>query len=335
MFYKVCRFVSLLILSVLVLTACSSTSKSNKNDDVQGVYTGKELEEYNIYINFSNNLKGEFLKTKESYFANYSNADLNYVTPDTTKEIFIPNVDQTHQSINDLKEMLQKKATLPLKKTAQSLIPEVRGEIEILEEMADYYETKEYTKDDFRKAKKLHDSLLKTTKKTNLDIASFNKEVDKLMEEQHLAKMEELKNNGDTVTYSLIQFIEDAEAVNVELQNQHMQAVNILKLDTCAYSLKYDKLVNTYIELETATKDKEKVAKSGFSEADIRTLKAKANQVKIDGKSIIERVESKEAITDDVLDNNTVLEKTTGTPEKLLHSYKNLVSEYADFPALN
>ncbi|MBC6179104.1 YiiG family protein, partial [Listeria welshimeri] len=169
---------------------------------MQGVYTGKELAEYNMYINFSNNLIGEFLKTKENYFANYSDAGLNYVTPDTTKEIFIPNVDQTHQSINDIKEMLQKKATLPLKKTAQSLIPEVKGEIEILEEMADYYETKEYTKDDFRKAKKLHDSLLKTTKKTNSDIASFNKEVDKLMEEQHLAKMAELKNNGDTVTYS-------------------------------------------------------------------------------------------------------------------------------------
>lgn len=335
MFYKRCRIVGLLILSVLVLTACSSTTESNKIDDVQGVYTGKELAEYNMYVNFSNNLKEEFLKTKESYFANFSDADLNYVKPDTSKEIFIPNADQTHQSINDLKEMLQNKATLPLKKTAKNLIPEVKGEIEILNELADYYETKEYTKDDFQKAKKLHESLLKTTQKTNTDIANFNKEVDKLIEEQHLAKMEELKNNGDTVTYSLIQFIEDADAVNLELQNQHMQAVNILKLDTCAYSLKYDKLVNAYAEIETATKDKEKIAKSGFSEADLRTLKAKANQVIIDAKSIITRVENKEAVADYMLDDNTVLAKTTGTPEKLLTSYKNLISEYANYPTLN
>ncbi|PZG39274.1 hypothetical protein C1910_05185 [Listeria ivanovii] len=331
------RILGLLVLLLLLmsLTACGSSLKSSNHvDKVQGAYKGQELAEYNMYINFSNHVNSEFLEAKANYFAYFADDNLNYIKQNGTKEIVISRSEQTHQCINDLNEILGNTPSLSLEKTTQNLLPEVKAEIEILDEMADYYGAKEYTKDHFEKGKKLHAELLKTNQTTNNHISKFNTEFDKVAKEQDLAEMEELKKNGDMVSYVFADFILKAEAVKLELEKQNMNAANILKLDTCAYCLKYDELVNSYNELERVTKDEEQLDNSGITAADITAIKAKATKVEGDAESILDRVQSKDDVEEYALGNVAVLEKIIGTPEKLAKSFKELDSEYTNFIAL-
>lgn len=324
-----------LLLGVMILTACGNNKRNTEEiETAQGAYKGQELTEYNMYINFNKNVNSEFLEAKENYFASFADDNLQYIKPDGTKEIVISRAEKTQQSITDLNERLKSSPTLSLEKTTQELLPQVKIEMEVLNEMAAYYENKEYTKDDFAKGKQLHETLLKTTKTTNDAIARFDVELGKVGQEQTMAKMEELKNNGDMVAYVFADYIMKAEAVNLELQKQNIHAANILKLETCAFCLKYDELVNSYNELDAVTKDEIELDNSGLTEADMTTLKAKATKVKVDAESILDRVRSKEAVDSYALQNTTVLEKTIGTPEKLAKSFNELELEYANFLAL-
>lgn len=309
----------------------NADSKETSKKDSSKVYSGAELEKYNVYVNLSNAINTEFNGALNDYYQAFADENGKFKKPTDTNSLYVSEPIQTTAAIDDIKKFIDKSPSFPMDKEANKLIKDVANEVEILSELKTYYESNSYVDDDFKKAETLHNKLLETVDETNKEVSSFNEKMDKVINKQQEAAAKEMKDSGKITLYRLNDFITQTENLITELQSQEINAANVLELDVPAFQKKYDEFAKSYDALIKASKDKKQLKKEDLTESDLTFILPVATKAKADASALVDRVNKKEAIDQTSLQNISSGINVDGTPEKLMTTYNDLVNNYNSF----
>ncbi|MBC1374742.1 YiiG family protein [Listeria sp. FSL L7-0091] len=304
-----------------------ATTKDKKSD----VYSGKELEKYNAYVEFSNAVNSEFLEAQSQYFQDYSDENGKYKKPGNDFYPPLRGVSLTKSSIDTVNKFVDKSPSFAVDKEAKKLVKDLEADTKTLTELSDYYTSKGYIDDNFKKAESLHNDLLKSSETTNKDIKSFNEKMSKIIDKQQQAAAKEMKDAGELTIYNVNNFISQTEKLITTLQSKGINASNVLDTDLAAYEEAYNQFTKSYDELVKASTDEKQLKKEKLTENDLSGIMNSAKTTKADASSLLNRLKKKEAISQTELENPSFINTVEGTPEKLMDSYNELVTDYNSF----
>ncbi|MBF2379618.1 DUF3829 domain-containing protein [Listeria welshimeri] len=303
------------------------TTKEQKSD----VYSGKELEKYNAYVELSNAVNMEFLEAQSQYFQDYSDENGKYKKPSNDNYPPIRAVGLTTNALEDANKYLDKSPSFTADKEAAKLVKDLDKDSKTLTELDNYYRSKGYIDDNFKKGETLHNDFLKSSETTNKDIKAFNEKMSKLIDKQQEAAAKEMKDAGELTVYNVNNFITQTEKLITTLESQGINASNVLDTDLAAYEDVYNQFTKSYDELIKASKDEKQLKKEELTEDDLSSIINSANTTKADASSLLNRLKKKEAISQADIESASFINSVEGTPERLMESYNKLVDDYNTF----
>lgn len=325
------------ILLVGLLSACGSDDKASADkasadkeettkEQKSGAYSGKKLEKYNAYVELSNAINSEYSAALANYFQNYSDENGKF-KKSSNDSYSLSSVSQTENAITAVNDNM-KNSSLSVDSEAKKLVKDLENDTKIFKELETYYASKGYVDDDFKKGETLHNELLKSSETTNKDIKAFNEKMDKIIDSQQEAAAKEMKDAGEITVYTVNDFITKTEKLITNLESQGINLTNVLDTDLASYEAEYNTFTKSYEALVKASKDEKQLKKEDISEDGISGMLTKATETKADASNLLNRIKNKEAVPQSSL---AFAENTDGTPEKLMASYNDLVSQYNNF----
>ncbi|MFB8376570.1 YiiG family protein [Paenibacillus taichungensis] len=275
-----------------------------------------KMNKYNAYIMLNNIITGRLNDVMEHYLKTFSSKP-NIKFNEKHNYWVRSFVDRDETYIKKAFEFArQEPAFDSLDAAALNLEPSMNKLIGYVKEAHDYYDLKMYVDDQFEKGKQLHNQILSSydeyEKATEVFILALSK-----MSEQHLKEtMEQLKENDQLLRYSALQFISDANALTAEMEEQGINASNVLDIDMKKFKKIYDSLKSTMESLIQYSSDDTRVQSEGFSPNQLNMFMDNAKAVKVAASEIIERINEKNKVPDYKLRAEFALKHEKGTPEK-------------------
>ena len=185
----------LVILTMLILLI-SCGKKGSKNDPFKDLGNNKggnsskqvnEVEKYNLYVGVHNELLS-FEKSAGDYFED-AGAEAQFKKPSGSVSI---NLHQIPTLIQKIKKATEAKPKWnELDKSAEGLLPIFEELAPLAQDMKAYFDGKDYTSDNYKKAQEYHTKFLEIIKKYDQAVAPFRTAMDKKVAEQ---KESEAKN---------------------------------------------------------------------------------------------------------------------------------------------
>ena len=177
----------LVILTMLVLVI-SCGKKGTKNDPFKDLGNNKggsskqvnEVEKYNFYVGVHNQLLS-FEKSAGDYFED-AGSEAQFKKPDGSINVNLYQIPQIIQQMQKAKEAKPKWADLD--KSLDALLPIFEELQPLAQDMKGYYDGKDYTSDNYKKAQEYHTKFLELIKKYEAAVVPFRTAMDKKVAEQ-------------------------------------------------------------------------------------------------------------------------------------------------------
>ena len=325
----------LVILTMLVLLI-SCGKKGSKDDPFKNLGNNKggnssnqvsEIEKYNLYIGIHNELLS-FENSAGDYFED-AGAEEQFKKPSGS---VLANFHQIPQIIEKIKKATSAKPKWDeLDKSAEGLLPIFEELLPLSQDMKAYFDGKDYTSDNYKKAQEYHTKFLEIIKKYNQALAPFKAAMDKKIAEQKEIEAKTYQKEGKMISYNRIMIMNTAEEVLAEIRNQKLNGANVTAGDVAKFKALQEKLIKVASEYQNVIRDKKELEKEGIDEDNTNELTNfmnYTNKFKAALVSLIERIETKIVIDNNTLNNSFFLENAAGSPENVFKEFNELVEEY-------
>ena len=325
----------LVILTMLVLLI-SCGKKGSKDDPFKNLGNNKggnssnqvsEIEKYNLYIGVYNELLS-FENSAGDYFED-AGAEEQFKKPSGS---VLANFHQIPQIIEKIKKATSAKPKWnELDKSAEGLLPIFEELLPLSQDMKAYFDGKDYTSDNYKKAQEYHTKFLEIIKKYNQALAPFKAAMDKKIAEQKEIEAKTYQKEGKMISYNRIMIMNTAEEVLAEIRNQKLNGANVTAGDVAKFKALQEKLIKVASEYQNVIRDKKELEKEGIDEDNTNELTNfmnYTNKFKAALVSLIERIETKKVIDNNTLNNSFFLENAAGSPENVFKEFNELVEEY-------
>ena len=328
----------LVILTMLVLLI-SCGKKGSKNDPFKDLGNNKggnsskqvnEVEKYNLYVGVHNELLS-FEKSAGDYFED-AGAEAQFKKPSGSVSI---NLHQIPTLIQKIKKATEAKPKWnELDKSAEGLLPIFEELAPLAQDMKAYFDGKDYTSDNYKKAQEYHTKFLEIIKKYDQAVAPFRTAMDKKVAEQKESEAKMYQKEGRMIAYNRMMIMNTAEEVLAEIRNQKLNGANITTGDAAKFKALQEKLIKVASEYQNAIRDEKELKKEGVKDNSgikvhwLTSFMDETNDFKAALVSLIQRIETKKAVDQNTLNNSFFLESENGTPENMIKQFNELVGEY-------
>ena len=327
----------LVILTMLVLVI-SCGKKGTKNDPFKDLGNNKggsskqvnEVEKYNFYVGVHNQLLS-FEKSAGDYFED-AGSEAQFKKPDGSINVNLYQIPQIIQQMQKAKEAKPKWADLD--KSLDALLPIFEELQPLAQDMKGYYDGKDYTSDNYKKAQEYHTKFLELIKKYEAAVVPFRTAMDKKVAEQKESEAKMYQKEGRMIAYNRMMIMNTAEEVLAEIRNQKLNGANITTGDAAKFKALQEKLIKVASEQQNAIRDEKELKKEGIKDnsgikvSGLNSFMDETNDFKAALVSLIERIETKKAVDQNTLNNSFFLENEDGTPENMVKQFNELVGEY-------
>jgi len=328
----------LVILTMLVLLI-SCGKKGSKDDPFKNLGNNKggnssnqvsEIEKYNLYIGVHNELLS-FENSARDYFED-AGAEEQFKKPSGS---VLANFHQIPQIIEKIKKATEAKPKWnELDKSAEGLLPIFEELLPLSQDMKAYFDGKDYTSDNYKKAQEYHTKFLEIIKRYNQALTPFRTAMDKKVVEQRESEAKMYQKEGRMIAYNRMMIMNTAEEVLAEIRNQKLNGANITTGDAAKFKALQEKLIKVASEYQNAIRDEKELKKEGIKDnsgikvSGLNSFMDETNDFKAALVSLIERIETKKAVDQNTLNNSFFLENEDGTPENMVKQFNELVGEY-------
>ena len=325
----------LVILTMLVLVI-SCGKKGTKNDPFKDLGNNKggnsskqvnEVEKYNLYVGVHNELLS-FEKSAGDYFED-AGAEAQFQKPSGSVSI---NLHQIPTLIQKIKKATEAKPKWDeLDKSAEGLLPIFEELSPLAQDMKAYFDGKDYTSDNYKKAQEYHTKFLELIKKYEAAVVPFRTAMDKKVAEQRESEAKMYQKEGRMIAYNRMMIMNTAEEVLAEIRNQKLSGANVTSGDVSKFKALQEKLIKATNDYQTSIRDEKLIKMEGKKATDTHSFERfldEANDFKAALVSLIERIETKKAVDEHTLRNSFFLENEDGTPENIVKQFNELVGEY-------
>lgn len=328
----------LVILTMLVLLI-SCGKKGSKNDPFKDLGNNKggnsskqvnEVEKYNLYVGVHNELLS-FEKSAGDYFED-AGAEAQFKKPSGSVSINLYQIPTLIQKIKKATEAKPKWNELD--KAAEGLLPIFEELAPLAQDMKAYFDGKDYTSDNYKKAQEYHTKFLEIIKKYDQAVAPFRTAMDKKVAEQKKSEAKMYQKEERMISYNRMMIMNTAEEVLAEIRNQKLNGANVTTGDVTKFKALQEKLIKIASEYQNAIRDQKYLEKEGIKDNSgikvngLNSFMNETNDFKAALVSLIERIETKKAVDQNTLSNSFFLENENGTPENMIKQFNELVGEY-------
>ena len=328
----------LVILTMLILLI-SCGKKGSKNNPFKDLGNNKggnsskqvnEVEKYNLYVGVHNELLS-FEKSAGDYFED-AGAEAQFKKSSGSVSI---NLHQIPTLIQKIKKATETKPKWnELDKSAEGLLPIFEELSPLAQDMKAYFDGKDYTSDNYKKAQEYHTKFLEIIKKYDQAVAPFRTAMDKKVAEQKESEAKMYQKEGRMISYNRMMIMNTAEEVLAEIRNQKLNGANVTTGDVTKFKALQEKLIKIASEYQNAIRDQKYLEKEGIKDnsgikvSGLNSFMDETNDFKAALVSLIERIETKKAVSQNTLNNSFFLENEDGTPENMIKQFNELVGEY-------
>lgn len=321
-------FIIAAILLVTVLSACSGGT-SSLNQAGAGMTPGEsqKIEKYNSYVMLNNLMTGRINEVLIHYFEKFG-TDKKLVIEKNVSFIMLDVPAAQRDVIEQAKGYTTREPAFANADAAVTkLTPVLQDLLTVLDEMKVYYDSKGYVDDDFAKGKQLHTKLIHANLTYEKAAQEYFTALRKMDAEQRQADLQGFKDADQQIRYHALKFMIDAEATALEMNEQGINASNVLQLDMKKFKAKYDLMTADLEALVTLSKDKAQIQKEGLNSFSIENYVHSATEAKAAASKIIERINNKKPVSDSDL-SGQFLHTTDGTPENFSYLLSTAIERY-------
>lgn len=316
---------------LLILISCGKgKDKDSKSKFFDNLNQGEikkevnEVEKYNVYIGIYNDLLS-FEDDINDYFEDAGDKE-QFQKPSGSVDASFSNLTSL---IKKMKEAVSAKpAMAELDKSVAALTPIIEEASPLTQDMKGYYDGKDYTSDNYKKAQEFHTKLLAIVKKYNEAIVPFRAAMDKKVAEQREKEMKMLQKEGRKISYNKMVILSVSEEILAEIKKQKLNGANFTTGDVSKFKPLQEKLINAVSEFQNSVNDEAQLKKEGYASHTLSGFLREATEFKATTATFIERIENKKKVDDFKLSNSFFLETENGTPENVIRSFNELVRAY-------
>lgn len=308
-------FLTLILLSALI-TACDGARP----------IPATEAEKESAYWKMSSYLNSHLLeKVLPHYFENLGGGEQPVMQKDSGYKMLSFSANSRNRT--NKTEVFEKSLSYADKEPAFPTVdpivirmkPVINELMAALTEAYNYYDAKDYVDDNFAKGKELHTRIRQAAAELYPMRDEFKWAMNNLDTELRKVHLENYKDDKQSIDYTRLKFVVDAEALSAELARQGLTAANVLDLDMNAFKPKYDVFVENFRVLTQQYQDIS--AKNSMDKYKYEKFVEAAKEVKAAASEIVERVNKKEKVKN----NENKAEHPSGTPEKFSSKVASLI----------
>lgn len=268
-------------LGMMVLAAgCSGKTPAAESADSTGTETQEpaeteeeepaalteeeEQELYNLYVKLNNVMVGRMNESLGKYFEYIDFQEEFTVLRDdyfcySISDSFFTDLDRA----DELAE--QKPEKEELDEAYQALSPVVRELGTVLNEIYEYADEDTWQEDDYAKGRELHATLWSCMNEYETVGTEFLEKLGAVASDQRAAELEQMKEEGYMVTYSIVKMISTAQEIQGAIYDQGIEDDSMmLQLDTEALQPLYDQYMEEVDVVLGYLKDEEALANEGY-----------------------------------------------------------------------
>ena len=260
-----------------------------------------------------------------SYFEDAGDKE-QFQKPNGSVSVNFSRVDDIMKKIKEASSA--KPAMAGVDKTSKDLVPVLEELLPLTQDMKAYYDGKDYTSDNYKKAQEFHTKFLAIVKKYNEAVVPFRAAMDKKVAEQREKEMKMLQKEGRKISYNKMMVLSVSEEILAEIKKQKLNGANFTTGDVSKFKPLQEKLINAVSEFQNSVNDEAQLKKEGYASHTLSSFLSEATEFKAATATFIERIENKKKVDDFKLSNSFFLETENGTPENVIRSFNELVRAY-------
>ncbi len=276
-----------------------------------------KFDKYNAYIDLYNYANSGIFSVTDDYFSKVGNGDEPVYEDDFSMSMYQV-TEYDLRTVTDALDFVSKQpAYADLDPAADALAGALAPLCKSLQEAKDYYDSKNYVDDGFARGKALHKDIVGQWDAFLTALDAFNPKLDKLAAETKAAELEELKSNGEMISYYASKCLSDMNSLTEILSENDITAETLDTMPLDAYKAAYDTYAADYTELANLANDPDALSGEGYEAEDLKILVDRYKKVKADAATLLEKAQKGEGFSNAEL---LIVHLTDGTPEKLRES---------------
>ena len=305
----------LAVFAIFAIAGCGGDSKAKKEADT---------EKWNSYIDISNSMKTVY-KGLDGYVEVFGN-ELKYEQPKSMTKFLNamssgPEKDRVEKGLKKASELSAKGST-ELDKTAAKTFAAMNELYTALADSYAYYRNKDYVDDNYAKAQKLHERVIKAYPAFEESTPVFNKIMDAEAKVRRKAEIKEMSAEGYKIRASMLSAIDAAKNMQDILIEQDITSQNLQSLKMDVFRPAYDEFVKALGEYDKVKDDKNQRKKEQIQDYSVESVAKCLKDVKASAAGLIERYQTKAAPP------RMIPGSTTGTPENFDQKMDMLITRY-------
>lgn len=263
----------------LLLTSCGSAEKS------KAVNSKENTQKYNNYVTLSNYMTEWMNSALVTYFNKFGIENEIIIKEGFDGFNGVPILETHKDDLDKALEYASKKPSYGETDVAiKSLHPKMKGLMNTLGEIENYYKAKSFVDDKFNKGKELHKKVCAQYKEYNTLAEKFFTSFDTISKQKKKEDLDKLKENDMMIRYYAMSILNRAQDIEMSFYKAKVTDDNILDYDVNKYKEKYDLLtedINKFIEYSKDDKrrKKEQIAILPTFSSDIKRVKVAATDI--------------------------------------------------------
>lgn len=298
-------------------------------EDVLDDDTTYEL--YNAYIDISNDIVGRLNDSLNRYFT-YVDFDTEFRLLEEDGNFYdCYSVSGPQRNVSDAYELVSGKTNKDeLDQAFLNMYPSISALIKALTDIYEYTDLKTFQEDNYAKSQEQHTALISVLEEYYNTGDEFRAILAEVAEDLHSKDLEQMKENGYEVLYSLNMVIDLAQKIQTELYAEDVWDENILDMDLTKIQPLYDEF-SSYVEAVAAyAKDDEALNAEGFYSASLTMFVMHMNDARSSISKVLEKVKAGEALSESdlmiTIGGQCNLTAFSAGVSNMISSYNSLIS---------
>lgn len=326
------------ILAIVLASLMLCISLSGCGDYIESFGSSSQeddTEKYNAYIDFSNYITQWFDNALFDYFKEFGIEEDIIVRENFSDFNTYPILKVHEEQVEKTLEYASKEPSYEeTDEAVKALCPKLKDFMDTIKEMEEYYQSKSFIDDDFKRGNELHKEIL-TQYEEYMELSEkFDAEFSEITEEKKQEDLEQLKEDDYMIRYYAMRVIIKAQDIQTSFYDAGVYGENILDFDVDVYREKYDSLTEDVSKFMEYLDDEERFKREGFeNNAFISRFKEDAISVKAAATDIMQILETKnldlESDTKGLVTTGETIPPTEYFDEKvsqLIDSYNNMIN---------
>ena len=323
--------IGIIIAIMLILVIVSLTTGKVEKKSISGISKEQSIliknkEKYNKHIRFYNRI----LNIDKGLLYYFEDTGMDKKFKVIQNEDIKADITVDKNFIDKLKELENNKEKKDeLDKKAIAMLPIFEKMLPVTNEMRIYYKNKEYLKDNYVKAQKLHTELLAILDKYNQVTKAYKEVFEKKSNEIKKLMIKDYDKRRQFITYNQFMFIEEGGNLIGEIHKQRLDASDFTVKGNFKKFKKIEaKMDKAFIKFEKSLKNTKQIKKEGYVIGEHNNFIQKANKFKQSVNVFIQKIKKKEKASYSSISDSFFAQTEEGTPENVLANFNEVIKEH-------